>query len=536
MKGDTLQQARASQTATPACPSVRLGAVDVFKAYGSVRANDGISLSVGPGEIHAVVGENGAGKSTLMRILQGLEKPDSGSVVVDDTMVRLSHPQQALNLGIGMVHQEFMLAPDLTLLENFVLGVEPVDAALGPVSRIDWQAARRSGESLAGEAGVRIDWDRRAGSAPVHVQQFVEIIRLLRRGARILILDEPTAVLAPPQVEDLFALLRELRRDGTTILFISHKLREVMALADHVTVIRRGRVTFTSAVADTQAETVAGHIIGDRDPAADLGGDEDRRPGDRAERPVVLSARGITAPSVDKSHALSKIGFEIRGGEIVGLAGVAGNGQDELVECLVGLRHIERGTLRLRDHDITGAGNAERRRRGLSFVSPDRAHEGLATTATVAANAIAGSHRTSPIGRGPFLDLAAMKRVATGRLERLGVTYGRRSDPVASLSGGNQQRLVFARETAGEPSLMVVAQPTRGVDLNGIAAIHRILREFRNAGGSVFLVSEELDELLDLSDRILVIADGRIVGEQDGRTADIAEIGRMMVLQGRGDD
>lgn len=518
------------RTDTPDAPAVRLGAVDIHKNYGNVQANNGISLRVAPGEIHAVVGENGAGKSTLMRILQGLEKPDRGAIIVDDKKVRLNHPQQALSLGIGMVHQEFMLAPDLSLLENFVLGVEPAN---GPLARIDWQAARSDGDALAGQTGIAIDWSRRAGTAPVHVQQFVEIIRLLRRGARVLILDEPTAVLAPPQVEDLFNLLRGLRGNGTTILFISHKLREVMALADQVTVIRRGRVTFNANVADTDAETIATHIIGERDEPIDPQITDRSTAG--SARETVLSVQGVSTPSVDKSHSIDSVGFDINSGEIVGLAGVAGNGQDELVECLVGLRRIESGTLNHRGHDVTHASNAERRRRGLAFVSPNRGHEGLATTASVEANVIAGSHRNPPIAKGPFLSLSAMRAVAIERLDRLGVTYAKLSDPAKSLSGGNQQRLVFAREIAGGPSLLIVSQPTRGVDLNGIAAIHRILRAFRDNGGSVFLVSEELEELLDLSDRILVIAGGRIVGERDARDADMADLGRMMVLQDRAD-
>ncbi len=522
--------AATTRTETPDKPKVRLGAVDIHKYYGSVQANSGISLRVAPGEIHAVVGENGAGKSTLMRILQGLEQPDSGAIIVDDVEVRLNHPQQALALGIGMVHQEFMLAPDLSLLENFVLGIEPAN---GPLGRIDWTTARGAGDALAGQTGISIDWSRRAGTAPVHVQQFVEIIRLLHRGARVLILDEPTDVLAPPQVEDLFNLLRGLRDNGTTILFISHKLREVMALADLVTVIRRGRVTFNSAVADTDAEIIAEHIIGEREEPA-LAVIDDRAPIDGTAE-TVLAVKDLSTPSVEKSHSLDNIGFEINSGEIVGMAGVTGNGQAELVECLVGLRRIEKGSLVHRGQDITLASNAARRARGLAFVSPDRSHEGLATTASVEANVVAGSHRSPPIARGPFLNRSAMRRVAAERLDRLGVTYANLSDPAKSLSGGNQQRLVFAREIAGDPSLLVVSQPTRGVDLNGIAAIHRILRTFRDNGGSVFLVSEELDELLDLADRILVIAGGRIVGQRDANDADMAELGRLMVLQDSAD-
>lgn len=242
--------------------SVRLGAVDICKNYGPVAANRNVSLSIAPGGIHAIVGENGAGKSTLMRTFQGIERPDSGQIIIDDIPTRLSGPKQALGLGIGMVHQEFMLAPDLTLLENLVLGNEPEALSLGVLSTIDWAVAKQAGDTLAQQTGVRIDWKRPAGTAPVHMQQFVEIMRLLRFGARMLILDEPTAVLAPPQVDDLFNLLRNLRANGTTIVFISHKMKEVLALADTVSVLRRGQVTFEADVCDVDIHTIATHIVG----------------------------------------------------------------------------------------------------------------------------------------------------------------------------------------------------------------------------------------------------------------------------------
>ncbi len=507
--------------------TTRLGARDLCKAYGTVEANRDVTFDVAPGEIHAVVGENGAGKSTLMRCLQGIERPDSGTIIVDDRPVRFTQPQQALALGIGMVHQEFMLAPDLTLLENLVLGDEPEQLSLGVLSRIGWGQARASGEALAEQAGVHIDWDRRSASAPVHVQQFVEILRLLRRGTRILILDEPTAVLAPQQVSDLFDLLRRLRDGGTTIVFISHKLREVMALADRVTVLRRGEVTYRARLADTDAETIAAHIVGGGDAAV-----APVRLGTAASKPgdVVLGVSGLAAPSLDKSHPLHGVDLEVRAGEIVGIAGVAGNGQDELVECLVGLRASGDGRIDLCGREVTAASNAERRALGLAYVSADRRHEGLAIDATVEANVIAGSHRKERVRRGALLDPARMRALALKRLEALGVTFGSLVHKAASLSGGNQQRLVFARETDGNPTFMMAAQPTRGVDINGIAAIHRFLADFRDRGGAVLLVSEELDELLALSDRILVMSGGRVVGSVDGASADVQTIGRMMVL------
>ena len=523
----------AAATADRTDVSVRIGAEKLSKHYGTVQANHDVTLAVEPGEIHAIVGENGAGKSTLMRMLQGVEQPDSGRIIVDDEAIRLSGPQQAFALGIGMVHQEFMLAPDLTLLENLVLGDEPVRRSMGPVSTIDWDSARATGNSLAEQAAVSVDWDRRAGSTPVHVRQYVEIIRLLRRGARILILDEPTAVLAPQQVDDLIRLLKTLRESGTTILFISHKLREVMALADRVTVMRRGEVCFSSVIDQTSIDEIAGHMIGHQElPAVS---ERQVRGSDADPGKTVLTVAGLCTPSVEKSQPLHDIEIDVRGGEIVGIAGVSGNGQHELIECLVGLREASDGSIRLKENEITDLDNGQRRRLGMGYISADRRHEGLATEATIEANVIAGSHRDPPISRGWFLDRTAMHRLALERLQSLNVRFGEVTDPVSSLSGGNQQRLVFAREIAPAPLLLVVSQPTRGVDLNGIAAIHEILRDFRDASGSVLLVSEELDEILSLSDRIYVMASGRIVAQRDANNTDMNEIGRLMLTHGKHD-
>ncbi|WP_323034478.1 ABC transporter ATP-binding protein [Pararhodobacter sp.] len=502
---------------------IALGASDIWKSYGPVQANRGISLEVAPGQIHAIVGENGAGKSTLMRMLQGLERPDRGHVIVNDAPVQFSGPAEALGLGIGMVHQEFMLAPELTLLENLVLGDEPVRGGFGPLARIDWTKAEAQGRELADRIGIEVDWHRRAGTAPVHIQQFVEIIRLLRRGTRILILDEPTAVLAPQQVNELFDLLRRIRDDGTTILFISHKIREVTALADRVTVIRQGALAFSATIADTSGEEIAGHIVDGAPP------ERDSTPRKTPGAPV-FRVRGLNAPSINKSQALHAIDFEVRAGEIVGLAGVAGNGQVELMEALIGLRRAQ-GRVTLHDTDLSGTGTKARRQAGIGFISEDRRHEGLAMAASIEDNVVAGSQRSAPIGRGWWLNRRALRAEAGARLARLAVRFGRQRDPISSLSGGNQQRVVFAREIASSPPLLLVSQPTRGVDLNGIAAIHGILEDFRAQGGAVLLASEELDELQILADRILVMADGRLVGEV-AADADRRQIGRMMVMEG----
>lgn len=513
--------------------SVRIGAVRLSKRYGAVQANREITLSVSPGEIHAIVGENGAGKSTLMRMLQGIEQPDSGEIIVDDREVSFSSAQQAFEIGIGMVHQEFMLAPELTLLENLILGAEPVTRPLGMLSRLDWRSAIESGNKIASMTGVDIDWHRAAGGCPVHIQQFTEIIRLLRRGTRILILDEPTSVLAPRQVNDLFKLLRGLRDQGTTIVFISHKLREVMDLADFVTVLRGGEVRHSSKICATDMASIARHIIGE-DPAGQPLIQNRKRRKESAE--VLFEVTGLSSPSVAKSYPLDGVAFNIRRGEIVGLAGVSGNGQSELVECLVGLRPVSEGVIRYAGEDITNMPTGDRRSLGIGYVSSDRRQEGLAHHATIEVNVIAGSQRTAPICRNRLIDRRAMRNAARQRLGALSVLYDQLADAVSNLSGGNQQRLVFAREIAPNPGLLIVSQPTRGVDLKGIDAIHQLLGDYRDNGGSAFLVSEELSELLLISDRICVLAHGRIVGELDSEAADVAKLGELMLMRGRRHD
>ncbi|WP_306118883.1 MULTISPECIES: ABC transporter ATP-binding protein [unclassified Roseitalea] len=513
--------------------AIRLGAQGVSRRYGAVLANRDITLGVAPGEIHAIVGENGAGKSTLMRLLQGLEQPDTGTIIHQDEPIRLRDPQHALGLGIGMVHQEFMLAPDLSLLENFVLGDEPPRGGGGPLALIDWAAARGQGAQMAARAGIEIDWDRRGGAAPVHVRQYVEIFRLLRRGMRTVILDEPTAVLAPQQVDELFVLLRQLRAEGTSIVFISHKLHEVMALADRVTVMRRGAIIASTPVAQTDIDTLTGHIIGDGGVVPHAARTEFGADGDGAP---LLSVTGLCAISVDRSHPLFDIDLAVHRGEIVGVAGVSGNGQDELAQCLTGLRAPASGTIGLAGTDLTGKDNAAFRRAGVGFVSPDRGHEGLARSATIGDNVMAASQRAPQYRAGPLIDLRAFGAAARERLARLNVRYGRLADPASSLSGGNQQRVVFAREIASDPRLMVIAQPTRGVDLGGIAAIHGIIRDYARDGGAVLVVSEEIDELIALCHRIVVMAEGRIVGTIDAAEATAEAIGRLMLQTDSGRD
>lgn len=508
-------------------PSVSgLGVVDVSKSYGPVLALDRVSLEIAGGRVHAIVGENGAGKSTLMRLLQGLEQPDSGSVLIDGEPVQLRDARDAMRRGIGMVHQEFMLVPNLSLLENFVLGAEPLRRGPAGAVLVDWTSAEAAGDRLARQAGVQVQWSLLASEAPVHIRQIVEITRLLSRGATTIILDEPTSILAPRQVEDLFEMLREMRRDGATIVFISHKLKEVMALAEVVTVMRKGRVIATRPVSGTSIGELTELMVGE-DIAINLRADSGEL---TAEEPV-LCVQDLRACDDRGVPKLLGADLDLLPGEIHGIAGVSGNGQDELVECLAGLRTPEDGSIRIAGTDVTGEGNRSMREAGIAYASPDRGHEGLSLDAPIEHNIVAGDHRTPDLSHRGWLRLNRIRTAARQRLADLDVVYGSLKDPARSLSGGNQQRLVFARELAGAPRVLIAAQPTRGVDVKGIAAIHGLLREFRDRGGTVLLVSEELEELIALSDRISVVADGRIAGCVRGEDANLENLGRLMLSQ-----
>lgn len=525
------QTSSLSGPALPDPPRIKLGARHVHRRFGRVQANRDISLSVAAGSIHAIVGQNGAGKTTLMRILQGMDLPDSGSVVVDDREVALSGPGQALALGIGMVHQEFMLVPELTLLENLVLGAEPLKP--GPLGRllVDWETALDQGRRLAAQAGLKIDWQAPVSRVPVHIRQVLEIIRLLYRGARTLILDEPTAVLAPRQVEDLFALIRALNRSGTTILFTSHKLNEVMALAGHISVLRRGELVATRAQEETDPDELARLMVGEAIAAPNLHGSRFQG----AQTPA-LKLSGLKAYNDRGVMKVRGLDLEVRSGEILGIAGVAGNGQDELAECAAGLRLPASGRIELEGRDVTRLGNAGRRALGLGYISADRANEGLAIKAGISENVIAGRHRSPDLSRRGWFRPAAVKTVAEQALKRFGVLYGRLGDPVGSLSGGNQQRLVLARELFRAPRVLIATQPTRGVDIKGIAFIHQVLIDYRDQGGAVLLISEELEELLALSDRIAVLAGGKPAGILSRDQADLTRLGQLMTIHGELDD
>ncbi len=501
----------------PLDPSIRLGARGVTRRFGALVANDGVDFQAARGSIHAIVGGNGAGKSTLMRILQGMDRPDEGMVIVDGKPTVFLGPADAFEKGVGMVHQEFMLVPGLTLLENLVLAREPT----GALGTIDAKAALAAARKLEQQAGVKLDWDTPEEDAPVHVRQIVEILRLLYRGADVLILDEPTAVLAPAQVRELIALLKKLREEGRTILFISHKLDEVLALADHITVLRNGKVVASLPRSETSKGQLAELMIGE------ILAKTQARPSAAGE--PVLSVTSLTASDARGRVGLTDFSLDVRKGEIVGIAGIAGNGQDELAAALTGLGRVTAGTIKLGGIDISRMALSERRAAGLSYLSPDRAAEGLCLSAPIADNAIAGHHRRPDLCKGGVLRRGAIREHVETLLDRYLVKRASSALPARSLSGGNQQKVAVARELDGSPKFLLACQPTRGVDIRGIAFIHQCLIDFRDRGGAVLLVSEELDELITLSDRIIVLYDGKVTGEVTRDSAGIEAIGRMML-------
>jgi simple sugar transport system ATP-binding protein len=498
-------------------PAIRLGAREVTRRFGAVTANHHVTLGVAPGSIHAIVGENGAGKTTLMRILYGLDQPDEGTVVVDGEPVRLAGPADAARRGIGMVHQELKLVPELTMLENLVLGREPRRRG-----RIDWAAARERARALAGDAGVALEWDLPTERASVAARQRLEILRLLHREADVLILDEPTAVLAPAQVGELLDVLRGLRAGGRTILFISHKLREVLDLADTITVLRAGRVAGTLPAAEADPARLVSLMVGEDVPDVQIAA----RPAGGG-RPL-LRVRDLRAPDDRGRERLRGASLDVHAGEVVGVAGVAGNGQDELVEAVVGLRPVDGGEVSLDGRDVTRLPVEARRRAGLAYVPADRRRDGLSLASSVTDNAVATLRHEPDLQRWGWFRPGARRRRAAEIVERHAVRCGGLDVPAASLSGGNQQKLVLGRELAGGPRVLVASQPTRGVDVKGAADIRAELLALRERGGGVLLVSEELDELAALSDRVVVLAGGRVVGEVAGPVRDYGPLGRLM--------
>ena len=488
----------------------------ISKRFGEVLANDHISLAIPDRSIHAIIGENGAGKSTSMNILYGFYQADEGEILIDNQARQISSPGDAIKLGLGMVHQHFMLVEPLTVTENIVLGAEPTSGM-----SIDYRKARARVREISEQYGLKIDPDRRISELSVGQQQRVEILKTLYRGARILILDEPTAVLTPQEVAEMFAILRGLREQGKTIIIITHKLAEVLALSDNITVMRDGKVVGNLPTREATAEGLARLMVG-REVLLRVKKD------DAKPREPVLSVRNLTLGRAEGNPILNDVSFEVRGGETLGIAGVEGNGQTELIEILAGLRKAGSGDVLLEGERINDLDPHQRKRRGIAHIPEDRHRRGLLLTFDLASNSILGVHRDPPIS-GFFL---LNNDVIVERAERLVREYDVRPPnialPARALSGGNQQKLIVAREFDINPRLILVAQPTRGVDIGATEFIHRKVIELRDAGAAVLLVSAELDEVLSLSDRVIVIYEGRVVGEVDPKAVTEEEIGLMM--------
>ena len=498
----------------------------IEKRFGTVRACRGVDLAVRRGTVHGIIGENGAGKSTLMAILHGFYQADAGSILVNGRAAVIRDSRDAMRLGIDMVHQHFMLVERFTVLENVLLGAEGGALLAGGAMRARKELAR-----LGYAYGLRVDPDARVEDLPVGAQQRVEILKALHRGAEVLILDEPTGVLAPQEADDLFRVLRALRGQGRTVLLITHKLREVMAVTDRVSVMRAGQMVAHRDTAATSAAELGELMIGRRlaSPAprpAPLPG------------PALLEASGLVVRDAAGAERVRGVDLVLRGGEVVGIAGVAGNGQSELLEALAGMRHPSAGEIRLAGRTVfpgRGFNPAALRRQGLAHVPEDRLRSGLLRQASAADSAILG-YQDDPAYRGRSGFLSPGKITAHGN-QMMHDYDVRPGDPAlrsALLSGGNQQKLILGREIEREPSVLLVGQPTRGVDIGGIDAIHQRLLACRAAGKAVLVVSVELDEILALADRILVMSDGRIVGELAAADATERRLGLLMAGVGQG--
>lgn len=504
---------------SPEAPALELRGIS--KRFPGTVANDGIDLDLQRGEILALLGENGAGKTTLMNIVYGLLTPDAGEIRIDGKPVTIRDPADAISRGIGMVHQHFMLVPVLTVAENVILGQEIVR---GPF--LDLKEAGRRIRELATQLGFDIRPDARVDSLTVGQQQRVEILKAIYRRARILVLDEPTAVLTPQESQEVFGVLKKLARDGVSIIFISHKLDEVMAIADRITVIRRGRVVGTKRPAETDEQDLATMMVG-REVLLRV----DR--GSSQVGAVVLALEGLQARDDRRHETVRGADLEVRRGEILGIAGVAGNGQDELVEALVGLRRASGGRVLINDRDVTHASVRAVREHAVAYVPADRQRFGLVLSYPVQDNLVLTSYYRSPFAgglAGVVRNDASVEDFARRLIARFDIRTPSEKARTATLSGGNQQKLVVAREFRDDLELLILDQPTRGLDIGSIEFIHRQVIAKRDAGVGVLLISADLDEILELSDRIAVMYRGRLVATFSAAEAQREKIGLLMAL------
>ncbi len=492
--------------------------VGINKSFGAVHANRNIDLKIEKGTIHGIIGENGAGKSTLMSILYGFYQADSGEISVNGKPAEIDTPNDAIAAGIGMVHQHFMLVDNFTVLENVILGAEGE-----PLLRSSIAKARSELDRLERDYGLEVEPDALIEELPVGLQQRVEILKALYRGADILILDEPTGVLTPAEADHLFRILAQLKDEGKTVVLITHKLREIMAITDNVSVMRQGEMVATRKTPETTVEELAELMVGRRVLLRVEKGEAN--PGE-----FLLSAKNLTVKDSRGVTMVDNVSFDVRAGEIVGIAGVAGNGQSELLETIAGIRTAESGTVTLHGEpiDVSGATDpGDLRDRGLAHVPEDRHHVGLVLQFEENENSVLGYHDEPQYVKGPFLDRDKIVTEAGENMKKYDIRPANPHLKTANFSGGNQQKIVLARELEQDPDVLIVGQPTRGVDVGAIEFIHRRLIDMRDQGKAVLLVSVELDEIRSLSDRILVMFDGRIVGER-GPDATEGELGLLM--------
>ncbi len=497
--------------------SVVIQMKDIVKKFGDFTANDHINLTVHKGEVHAILGENGAGKSTLMNVLYGLYRPTSGQIFINGQETHLNSPKHAIEMGIGMVHQHFMLIQPFTVTDNIILGVEPTKGLV-----VDEKLARSKVLELSERYGMSVDPDAKIQDISVGMQQRVEILKVLYRGAQVLILDEPTASLTPQEIDELMEIIRNLTADGKSVILITHKLKEIKACSDYCTIIRQGKYIQTVKVADVSENDLAAMMVG-RDVSFKVD-KKDQEPGE-----VVLEVKDLHAKDYRGVEILKGLNLNVRAGEIVGLAGVDGNGQTELVEILTGLKKAESGEVHMHGKDIFNKTPSEIFNAGLSSIPADRQKHGLVLDFSVEDNLIVQHFEEAPYSLKGMLDRKAIRDHATDLIDHFDVRpRGSELRPAGTLSGGNQQKVIIAREVTNDKELLIAVNPTRGLDVGAIEFVHKYIVEQRNKGRAVLLVSFELDEIMSLSDRIDVIFDGQITGEVPGKNADEKELGFMM--------
>lgn len=486
----------------------------ITKRFGNVIANDAIDLDIEKGQVHCLLGENGAGKTTLMNILFGLYACDEGSIFLDGKQIDIESPSQAINLGIGMIHQNFMLVDRLSVTENIVAGCEPKKGLF-----LNMVKAKKDVQKLSKEYGLRLDHDAKIEDISVGEQQRVEILKILYRNADILILDEPTAILAPREVEELFKVLRMLKSSGKTIIFITHKLKETMAVSDRITVLRDGKKVGTVNTTDTNPNELANMMVG-RDIILKVH-KKDKQPGK-----TIFQTKKLFAFNQISHRRLRNINLTIKAGEIVGIAGVEGNGQLELEEVLLGLRDIDKGEIILNDLDISKMKTAKRRDLGMVHIPSDRLKRGLITSQNVEKNLVLGSEWKKPFSKRGVLSHSAITEYSQRIIDEFDIRCAGSRERISSLSGGNQQKVIIGRELSRDPDIIIAAQPTRGIDIGAIEYIHNLLLKMRDQNKGILLISAELDEIMSLSDRILVIYEGEIIAEGTNFTEE--ELGLLM--------